>query len=331
MTDHPYSQLKPDLILDAVEAYGYQCDGRIFALNSYENRVYQIGIEGQPPLIAKFYRPDRWSKAQIDEEHIFCRELYEAEWPVVPPLKQTNGHTLLQYDKFYFALFEKMGGHAPELDNLNDLEVLGRSLGRLHALGAQHCFSERPEIDVVSFGIKSQQFLLENNFIPSSLKLSYETLSRDLIDIMLTRFNELPYRSIRLHGDCHIGNILWRDDSALFVDFDDCRSGPAVQDLWMLLSGEQHEQQIQLDSILEGYEMFHDFDNRELSLIESLRTLRLMNYAAWLARRWTDPAFTLAFPWFNTECYWDEHILSLREQFALLQEPPLQRISFNNA
>lgn len=329
MSEHPYSQLTPDHVLDAIEAQDYRCDGRILALNSYENRVYQIGIEDQPPLIAKFYRPDRWSKAQIIEEHAFCLELAEAEWPVIPPLQNTRGSTLLEHDHFYLALFERKGGHAPELDNLDNLEVLGRSLGRLHAQGEQRAFDERPAIDIQSYGIDSRQFLLTNDFIPDSLRQAYDSLSQDLIEHIQQRFADTPYRPIRLHGDCHPGNILWRNETPLFVDFDDCRSGPAIQDLWMLLSGERHEQQLQLETILEGYELFHDFDNRQLPLIESLRTLRLMHYAAWLARRWADPAFPLAFPWFNTERYWAEHILTLREQYAILQQPPLQRLMAN--
>jgi len=329
MSEHPYSRLTPDHVLDAIEAQGYKCDGRTLALNSYENRVYQIGIEDQQPIIAKFYRPDRWSKEQIKEEHTYCLELAEAEWPVVPPLMSSSGDTLLQYDDFNLALFERKGGRAPELDNLNNLEVLGRSLGRLHAIGAQRPFCERPAIDIQSYGIESSQFLLENNFIPDSLRPAYQSLSRDLIDTVQARFKEVPYSTNRLHGDCHIGNILWRDETPLFVDFDDCRSGPAIQDLWMLFSGERHEQQLQLETVLEGYELFYEFDNRELSLIESLRTLRLMHYSAWLARRWVDPAFPMAFSWFNTERYWAEHILTLREQQAILQEPPLQRLEGN--
>ena len=324
MPEHPFSQLTPDFILDAIEAQGFRCDGRMLALNSYENRVYQVGIEDEQPLIAKFYRVERWSRAQIKEEHAFCLELAGSEWPVVPPEKNASGQTLLHHGDFFFALFERRGGHAPELDNLDNLEVLGRSLGRLHVLGEAGSFAERPEISINSHAVDSREFLLAEDFIPATLRPAYESLSQDLIDVMTGCFQSIAYNSIRIHGDCHPGNILWRDDAPMFVDFDDCRSGLAIQDIWMLLNGELHDQQLQLEAFLEGYELFHAFDPRELALIESLRTLRLMNYAAWLARRWSDPAFPLAFPWFNTERYWDEHILDLREQLARLQEPPLQ-------
>ena len=329
MSDHPFSLLTPDFVLDAIEAQGYFCDGRLLALNSYENRVYQVGLEDQQPLIAKFYRLNRWSKPQIEEEHGFCLELFDAEWPVVPPQKNSDGKTLFQFGDFEFALFERKGGHAPELDNLDNLEVMGRYLGRLHAIGSTSDFKTRPAIDIGSYAIDSSQFLLENDFIPASLISAYQSLSEDLIGMLQERFDSVPYRSIRLHGDCHPGNILWRDEAPVFVDFDDCRSGPAIQDIWMLFNGETHDQQLQLEAFLEGYLLFYELDLRELSLIESLRTLRLMNYAAWLARRWQDPAFPLAFPWFNTERYWDEHILDLREQFARLQEPPLELMDGN--
>ncbi len=330
MSDHPFSLLTPDFVLDAIEAQGFLCDGRLLALNSYENRVYQVGLEDQPPLIAKFYRLNRWSKPQIEEEHAFCLELAESEWPVVPPQKNSDGETLFQSGDFEFALFERKGGHAPELDNLDNIEVMGRYLGRLHALGATADFKTRPAVDIESYAIGSRQFLLDNEFIPPALISAYESLSQDLIDILQDRFQHCAYSSIRLHGDCHPGNVLWRDETPIFVDFDDCRSGPAIQDIWMLLNGETHDQQLQLEAFLDGYGLFYELDLRELSLIESLRTLRLMNYAGWLARRWQDPAFPLAFPWFNTEVYWDEHILTLREQFARLQEPPLQLINGNH-
>lgn len=329
MSEHPYSSLKPEDILDAVEALGYECDGRLNALNSFENRVFQIGIEGSPPLIAKFYRPDRWTQEQIAEEHSFCLELAEAEWPLVAPIQHKDGTSLHQHNSFYFALFERKGGHAPELDDLDTFLVLGRALGRLHAIGAQKPFTERPSINIQDYGIQSRQFLLENDFIPASLLPAYETLSQDLLDTIQTKFSSVDYQPIRIHADCHPGNILWRDEKAIFVDFDDCRTGPAVQDLWMLFNGDRSDQQLQLETLLEGYEMFHDFDDQELVLIESLRTLRMMHYAAWIAKRWEDPAFPPAFPWFNTERYWAEHILELREQFANLQEEPLARPSGN--
>ena len=325
MSSHPYSVLTPERILDAVEAQGYRCDGRINALNSFENRVFQLGIEDELPLIAKFYRPARWSYEQILEEHAFCAELTAAEWPVVPPLIGPDGQSAYRDGEFVFALFNRFGGHAPELDNLDTIEVLGRSLGRLHAVGALSPFQHRPAINIEDYGVASREFLLSNDNLPPFLRESYDTLTRDILKIIDARFRDCQYTPIRIHADCHIGNILWRDDRAVFVDFDDCRMGPAVQDLWMLLSGDRQEQTEQLDALLEGYEMFHEFDDRELSLIESLRTLRMMHYAAWIARRWSDPAFPLAFAWFNTERYWAEHILALREQFAILHEEPLSR------
>jgi Ser/Thr protein kinase RdoA (MazF antagonist) len=329
MSQHPFTILTPDRILDAVENLGYHCDGGLNALNSYENRVFQIGIVDSAPIIVKFYRPSRWSFEQIVEEHQFCRELAVAEWPIVEPLVHENGTSAHRYDEFTFALFPRFGGHAPELDNLNTLELLGRSLGRLHAIGAVKPFSNRPHLDIKSYGIDSRGFLLCNNFLPPSLLQDYDSLTKDIIKTIEQRFSKCSYTSIRIHADCHPGNILWRDDRGIFVDFDDCRMGPAVQDLWMLLSGDRQDQASQLDAILEGYEMFHDFNDAELTLIEPLRTLRMMNYAAWIAKRWADPAFPRIFPWFNTERYWGEHILELREQLARLQDRALTRNSSN--
>ena len=319
---HPYQLLTPDLVLDAVEANGYLSDARILALNSYENRVYQVGIEGSTPLIAKFYRPERWSDAQILEEHQFTQALKELEISVVPPLADAAGHTLRHYQGFRFALYPRQGGHAPNLDDFDALLSLGRSLGRIHALGQTQAFAARPALDVQSFGRDSYQFLLDNGFIPASLRESYHSLGADLLKGCDALFARVKYRPIRLHGDCHPGNILWRDEPH-FVDFDDARMGPAVQDLWMLLSGERDQQTAQLAELLEGYREFCDFDLAELALIEALRSLRIMHYSAWLARRWGDPAFPHHFPWFNTERYWGEHILELREQLAALNEPPL--------
>lgn len=327
--NHPYSRLTPDAVLNAIESLDYHCDGRILALNSYENRVYQVGIEDQQPIIAKFYRPGRWSEAQLREEQSFSFELADAEWPIVPPLRDHSGTSLHLDQGFHFALFERKGGHAPELGNEDNLEVLGRSLGRLHALGAERPFIHRPGIDVQTYAVDSRDFLLNHDFIPADMRAAYQSVADDLIERLQTLFNKVSYASIRLHGDCHPGNILWRNDAPLFVDFDDCRSGPAVQDLWMLLSGDRTQQQIQLDALLDGYGQFYDFNPAELRLIEGLRTLRLMHYAAWLARRWEDPAFPHTFSWFNTPRYWGEHIMSLREQQSSLQEPPLQLISGN--
>lgn len=320
---HPYEKLSPDLVMDAVEANGYLTDARILALNSYENRVYQVGIEGGSPIIAKFYRPDRWTREQIIEEHEFSQALKDLEISVVPPSPNDQGETLRDFAGFNFALYLRQGGHAPNLDDFDALVSLGRTLGRIHALGKAKLFAHRPSISVKTFARESYEFLLSNNFIPTALHEAYRTLGADLIQRCDTIFSRVNYSPIRLHGDCHPGNILWRDEVPHFVDFDDARNGPAIQDLWMLLSGEREQQTAQLSEILDGYQEFCDFDFAELPLIEALRTLRIMHYSAWLARRWTDPAFPKHFPWFNTERYWAEHILELREQLAALQEPPL--------
>lgn len=324
-SEHPFSRLRPETLMAAVESTGRLCDGRVLALNSYENRVYQIGIEDDEPLIAKFYRPERWTVEQIREEHAFCHELRDHELPVVAPLLDARGDSLWQHGDFLFALFPRRGGHAPDLGDFDTLQVLGRTLARLHAVGAAQAFRYRPALDVQSFGHDSAHFLLNSGFLPEDLKSVYAGLSRDLLNRIDDQFaRQEPFRRLRLHGDCHPGNLLWRAGELNLVDFDDARSGPAVQDLWMLLSGDRQEQTLQLSEIVEAYEEFFEFDRRELALIEPLRTLRLMHYSAWLARRWQDPAFPRAFPWFNTARYWGDHILELREQLALLQEPPLQ-------
>ena len=324
---HPYSELTPVVVLEAVESLGYITDARIFALNSYENRVYQIGLEAEPTIVVKFYRPNRWSTEQILEEHSFTQQLADLEIPVVPPLVIPDRGTLLEYNGFQFSVFEQFIGRPPELDNLDNLLVMGRFVGRIHAVGALQNFSHRVALTMDRFAIASREYLLENNFLPRDLLPAYETLSRDLLDKLKQRFDAHgPINSVRIHGDCHPGNVLWKDDTPHFVDFDDTMSGPAMQDLWMMLSGDRNQRQAQLLELAEGYNEFHQFRASELELVESLRTMRLMNYSAWLARRWEDPAFPLSFPWFNTERYWAEHILELREQMAALDEPPLRLI-----
>jgi Ser/Thr protein kinase RdoA (MazF antagonist) len=324
-TAHPYDALLPEVILDAVEQQGSRCSGELLALNSYENRVYRIGIEDGPPLAAKFYRPDRWSDAQILEEHGFAAELREHEIPAVAPLADAGGATLHEHGGFRYALFPWQPGRVAELNSDEHYRVLGRYLGRLHALGGAHPFTHRPRLTPQTFGHEPVRYLLEHDQIPPHLTEAYRSLTEQLLALIEQRYSDAsPLREIRLHGDCHLGNLLWIDEAPHIVDFDDCRGGPAVQDLWMLLSGERGEQEHQLAMVLEGYTAFCAFDARELQLIEALRTLRLLHYSAWLAQRWSDPAFPQAFPWFGSDRYWEEQILILREQQALLQEAPLQ-------
>ncbi len=319
-----FRALSPDQILDSVESTGRLCDGRLLALNSYENRVYQVGIEEDAPLVAKFYRPARWSDAAILEEHDFTLELADREVPVVPPLRDPEGRTLLVHGPFRFALYPRRGGRSPELDNSKHLEWMGRFLARLHALGEVRPFEHRPTLSIEDFGQRSREYLLGSGFIPVELETAYATLSADLLQRIQGCFERAgEVRSLRLHGDCHPGNILWTDSGPHIVDLDDARMGPAVQDLWMFLSGDRAYRTARLADVLEGYTRFRDFDPRELHLVEALRTLRMMHYAAWLARRWDDPAFPRAFPWFDDNRYWEGHILELREQAALMDEPPL--------
>jgi Ser/Thr protein kinase RdoA (MazF antagonist) len=320
---HPFEALTPEFVMDAVESQGYRCDCRNLTLNSYENRVYQIGIEEQSPLIAKFYRPERWSDEQIREEHAFSGELVEAELPVVAPLINAEGDTLSFYRGFRFSLFPRRGGHAPELDHLDNLVILGRLLGRMHLIGGRKKFTSRPALDLETFGRQSVN-LISDQFIPSEYRPSYTAVTEELLRTIDEIFRQASdVKSIRVHGDCHGGNILWREDNPHFVDFDDARMAPAIQDIWMLLCGSRQRQTEQLDAILEGYTQFCDFKPKELLLAESLRSLRMLHHSAWLARRWEDPAFPASFPWFNTTQYWGEQILALREQLGNLQEPAL--------
>lgn len=320
---HPFALLTPDTVLDAVESIGLLSDARILTLNSYENRVFQVGIENAPPLIAKFYRPNRWSDEAILEEHQFSLELAELDIPVIPPLK-IDGQTLLSHAGFRFSLFTRFGGRAPEFDNPDHLLMLGRLLGRLHAAGSMKPFSHRPELTLQTFGYDSVNWLRENDSVPANLRPAYFSVADDLLAKIEEIYQANPYQTIRLHGDLHVGNLLWRDDSLYMVDMDDCRQGPAIQDLWMMLSGERDQRQAQLSELADGYNEFYDFNPSELPLIESLRSLRLVHYSAWLARRWTDPAFPMHFPWFASERYWADQILTLREQRAALDEPPLR-------
>ncbi len=319
-----FGTLTPDEILDAIETTGIRCDGRFLALNSYENRVYQVWLEGSGPLVAKFYRPGRWSNEAILEEHQFTQVLADQEISVIPPSQDSSGNTLHKHGLYRFALYPCRGGRAPELDNPDHLAQLGRLIGRIHAMGATQDYQHRPTVDIDSFAIQPRAFLLSNNFIPDHLVTAYQTLTKDLIGQIQVCFNRAgKVRHLRLHGDCHPGNILWTDHGPHIVDFDDARMGPAIQDLWMFLSGDREYMTARLGDLLEGYTQFFNFDPAELHLMEALRTQRMIHYAGWLASRWSDPAFPLAFPWFNTPRYWEEHILSLREQAALQDEPVL--------
>lgn len=330
----PFSSLTPDSLLDALEAIGLRPDGRLLALNSYENRVYQVFMEAGAPLVCKFYRAGRWSDAAILEEHAFSTELAERELPVVAPLA-IGGQTLHHHGDLHFAVFPRQRGRAPEFDSGQTLEWMGRFIGRMHAVGALKPFALRPEINIESFGEEPRDFLERGGFLPPELSEVYFGVVEQALDGVRACFERAgKVATLRLHGDCHAGNVLWVEGGEgvggdlggggpCFVDFDDARMGPAIQDLWMLLSGERADQVRQLADVLAGYEDFYEFDSRELHLIEALRTLRLIHYAGWLARRWDDPAFPAAFPWFNTQRYWQDRILELREQIALMDEPPL--------
>jgi Ser/Thr protein kinase RdoA (MazF antagonist) len=322
----PYANLTPHLILDAIDSTGMRCDGGMFALNSFENRVYQIGMEEGPPIIAKFYRPHRWSDAAILEEHQFALELCEHEIPVVAPLVAENGMTLHHFDGYRFALFPRKGGRTMELDNVEHLEWMGRFIGRLHAVGACKPFLNRPTLDVQTYGYKAYQFLLDNDFFPAALKEDYIATLNVLLEKISQRFAATGIvTTLRLHGDCHVGNVLWNDAGPQIVDLDDCLMGPAIQDIWMLITGNTPSQvNVQLDYILEGYQDFHEFNYSEIHLIEALRALRMIHYSAWLAKRWDDPAFPLNFPWFNTFDYWQVQLEDLREQVMLLEQSFLQ-------
>jgi len=323
MTILNFSTLTPDCVLNALESISLRPDGRLLALNSYENRVYQIGMDDGAPLVVKFYRPARWTNKAILEEHAFVQELVEREIPVVPALS-INGESLHEFAGFRFAVFAKHGGRAPELENRDTLEWMGRFLGRIHAVGALQNYQHRPSINLDTFGLAPRDYLLANDFIPADLLPAYRSVIDQALDGVRACYDRTGnLKLLRLHGDCHAGNVLWTDDGPHFVDFDDSRMGPAIQDLWMLLSGEREDRVRQLADVLAGYEDFCDFDPRQLNLIEALRTLRLIHYAAWLAQRWDDPAFKQAFPWFNTQRYWQDRILELREQIALMEEAPL--------
>jgi Ser/Thr protein kinase RdoA (MazF antagonist) len=319
-----FAGLQPEDIVSTLVNLGFDCDGRFLALNSYENRVYQIGIEDDRPVVAKFYRPGRWSDESIHEEHEFALRLAGQDIPVVPPMI-IAGDTLKHSGHYRLAVYLCRGGRAPDLDNYELLTQLGRLVARIHLEGELSSFEHRPRIDIESYGVQSIDYLLNNEFIPIDNCDAYESVAELVLDGVEACFERAgDTQEIRLHGDFHPGNVLVNYDRLHIVDLDDCRHGPAVQDLWMFLSGDRHEQTPQLEALLEGYQSFRRFDPRELHLIEALRSLRIMHYAAWLARRWEDPAFKVAFPWFDSPRYWDDHVLALREQVALMQEAPLE-------
>ncbi|HYR00883.1 MAG TPA: serine/threonine protein kinase [Casimicrobiaceae bacterium] len=320
---HPYAALTPDVVLDALDGIGFRGDGRLLPLGSYENRVYQVWRDDAAPVVAKFYRPGRWTDEQIHEEHAFVAELATHEIPVVAPLA-TDGRTLHACAGFRVAVYPKCGGRPPELEDRATLEWLGRFLGRIHAVGGQARFRHRPALDVETFGVAPRDFLLAHGGIPTDLVPAWSSVAALALDGVRRAYDRAgDVRVLRLHGDCHAGNVLWTDGGPHFVDFDDARTGPAVQDLWMLLGGDRVAMTQALAAVLDGYEDFADFDRRELFLVEALRTLRLLHYSAWIAMRWDDPAFPAAFPWFGTQRYWQDRILELREQVALMDEPPL--------
>jgi Ser/Thr protein kinase RdoA (MazF antagonist) len=335
----PFEQLSPQTVLDCVDSLGFQTDGRLLGLNSYENRVYQvyIDVESTPPqlasqlgadktrIVTKFYRPNRWTQTQVLEEHEFASELVAAEIPCVPALTvQVNsvGNTLHRAHDYWFAAFACKGGRAPNLEDDSVLEWIGRFIGRIHAVGAAKPFTHRQQHDAKTLGQEAFDWVTSSGFVPQELNEAWHSIARQALTLVTQTLDQVT-QTIRLHGDCHVGNILWQEQSGPhFVDLDDCRQGPAVQDLWMLLASEPDIASAQLKAILKGYRQFHDFDRQELKWIEALRTLRLLHYSAWIGRRWDDPAFKRAFAWFESPRYWQDRILELREQVALMQEPP---------
>lgn len=321
----PFTDLTPDAVLNAIDAAGLSTTGTLLALNSYENRVFQVGVDDAPQrfVVAKFYRPGRWRDEQILEEHAFTLELAAAEVPAVPPLV-LNGRTLHGHAGHRFALYPRRGGRAPELEDRDVRLWLGRFIGRIHAVGARSRYAQRPALDVQTFGDEPLAYLAESGWVPHEASDVFFGVAAQALDEVRRCYERAgDVRALRAHGDVHVGNVLWTDAGPHFVDFDDSCMAPAVQDLWMLLSGTREERQAQLADLLAGYEEFADFDRRELLLVEALRTLRLIHYAAWIARRWDDPAFPAAFPWFESPRYWEQRILELREQIAAMQEPPL--------
>ena len=340
-SETPYAGLGPDIVLDALDAVGLRGDGRLIQLNSYENRVFQVFLEDGRVIVSKFYRPGRWSDAQILEEHAFANELAEREIPVaeVWPLSidmasrlanqvSLIGTTLAQLDTplgvYRFSVSARLAGRAPELEDAGTLEWLGRFIGRMHAVGALEPFEFRETLNAQTFGINERDWLLSQRLIPPDAEAAWTQVTQEALAAVANAFNRgEPPRQIRLHGDCHLGNVLWTNDGPHFVDLDDAVTGPATQDLWMLLSGDRGSMTRQPAAVLDGYEQFMDFDWRELRLVEPLRTLRIIRHSAWIARRWSDPAFPIAFPWFESPKYWAEQTTRLRQQVEAMSQPSL--------
>jgi len=319
----PFDALDPGAVFAAAESIGLEPSGRLFALNSYENRVYQLGDEQGALWVLKFYRPARWSDAQIAEEHAFTFELADAELPVAAPLRR-DGESLFAHRRLRFAAFPYLAGRAPELDDRATLGLLGRTLARMHAIGARARFARRPSLTLERLGSQSRRLVMDSGFVPESLEDQYARVSEQVIGRIrqsFEAFGSLP--SVRIHGDCHAGNILWRENGPLFVDLDDCMSGPRIQDLWMFLAGDAASQQSTWAALMEGYELFGELDFAELTLVESLRSLRMLHHAGWIAHRWHDPAFPRAFPWFADARFWERHISDLLEQLAAIDDPPI--------
>jgi Ser/Thr protein kinase RdoA (MazF antagonist) len=319
----PFDVLTPPVVAEAAESIGLRPSGRLFALNSYENRVYQLGDEDGALWVLKFYRPARWSDEQIGEEHALTFELAAAELPVAAPLER-DGRSLFVHQRLRFAAFPYLAGRAPELDDRATLELLGRTLARMHAVGARARFRHRPRLTLERLGEQARGQVMDSGFVPEALHEQYARVSEQVIGRVrqvFDGFGSLP--GVRIHGDCHAGNILWRPTGPLFVDLDDCMSGPRIQDLWMFLSGDAASQQSIWAALMEGYELFGEFDFAELTLVEALRSLRILNHAAWIAHRWHDPAFPRAFPWFADARFWERHISDLMEQMAAMDDPPI--------
>ena len=324
------------MVLDALASVGLLGDGRLMALSSYENRVYQVHLEAPADqgdaageiVVVKFYRPDRWTDVQILEEHSFAAELMNAEVPVVGALV-LHGKTLNHFKGFGFSVSPSRGGRRPELDNLDVLEWIGRFLARIHTVGSAKKFTHRPALDLQTFGYESREVLTKGGYLPLDMESRWLIAFEAAMQTAQAVFESVgDVKTLRLHGDCHPGNILWTPEGMPlagphFVDLDDARSGPAVQDLWMLLSGDRAQCTRQLGALVDGYEEFREFDRRELALIEPLRTLRLVHYSAWLAQRWHDPIFPINFPWFGSSDYWKGQVDMFEEQNEAMQETPL--------